>query len=272
MEVNDIAHLGDLWASCIYSGINAETALEFLMEEFADHPGRYELFVGAANFSMRTGRVELAEQLFFNCLADSLDGQWSFNQIVRKYDNGADGYNAESNHLSTARYFLVSAQPYLKEKRGLTLIDAACGTGALASCLRSYADNLIGIELSSGMAEIARHNYDNMIIGDMCVALNELGPIADGVFCSGAAYYFHDLTPFLRGAAGALKPGGFLMFTDFAAPDDAKVMVTIDGTKRHCRSPVLLREIAAISGFVVEGFHFSISYGLPVRIWRFIRI
>lgn len=131
------------------------------------------------------------------------------------------------------------------------------------------ASHLIGIDLSPEMADRAGPLYDSMIVGDVSATLTELGPIADAVLCLGATYYFDDLTPFLIGAASSMKPGGWLLFSDYVAPEGCGLMSTIDGTFRYCRAPDLLRRQASEAGLVEVGYRHGISFGLPARFWCF---
>jgi hypothetical protein len=124
-------------------GLNA--AFEFLIEAFGDHPDRYELFAAAANFAMRQGRSDLAERLFFNCLAEATDAECPVDEVRQSYDQAAQAYDGEANHLATARQFLAATIPHLEGRQDLTLVDAACGTGALAAGLRRHSSNLIGL-------------------------------------------------------------------------------------------------------------------------------
>ncbi|CAA7615487.1 class I SAM-dependent methyltransferase [Magnetospirillum sp. SS-4] len=272
-RVNDdqLGHLGELWASATRPGLTLGGALEFLIEAFRDDPERYELFAAAANLAMRLDRIDLAENLFFNCLEPAPDDDWREKSVRIKYDEISDDYDAGALHLDTARHFLVAVGHRMAGLSGLTVVDAACGTGALASGLRSHARHLIGMDLSPAMAGRAERRYDRMIVGDMSESLAALGPVADAVVCGGAVYYRPDLSPFLAGAAAALKPGGFVLFSEFPAPDGAGTMATIGGTRRYCRDPEFLCGLAHSAGFTEMGFEHGISYGLPVRFWTFAR-
>lgn len=215
----EIAHLGTLWAGAILPGLSLAAAEEFLIETFGDHPDRYELFLAAANFAMRRGEVEQAECLLSYCLQPTDGGDWRQMEVKGKYDDIAAAYEDEAPHRVTAENCRAVARRLLDGRSGLTVVEVACGTGALAAVLRPHAAVLVGSDLSSEMARLAEPHYDQMIVADMTEALNGLGPVADIVMCFGALYYSHDLAPFLFGAAAALKPGGDLVFSDFAAPE-----------------------------------------------------
>jgi len=272
-RVNDdqLAHLGELWALATHPCLALDGALEFLIEAFCDYPERYELFAAAANLAMRLDRIDLAENLFFNCLEPAPDDDWQEKSVRIKYDVITDDYDAEALHLDSARRFLVAVGHRMTGLSDLTVVDAACGTGALASGLRPHARHLIGMDLSPAMARRAERRYDRVIVGEMSESLVALGPVADAVVCGGAVYYRPDLSPFLAGAAAALKPGGFVLFSEFPAPDGTEIMATIDGTRRYCRDPAFLCGLARSTGFTSMGFEHGISYGLPVRFWAFAR-
>lgn len=267
----EIGHLGELWAKATLPGLSVGAAEEFLIDTFGDHPDRYELFLAAANFAMRRGEVEQAEDLLSYCLQPTDGVDWQKLEVKGKYDDIAASYEDDAPHREAAENFRAVARRSLDGTSGLVLVDVACGTGALAAVLRPHAAVLIGSDLSSEMALRAQPHYDRMLVADMTEALTSLGMIADVVMCFGALYYSQDIAPFLAGAATALKPGGRLLFSDFAAPEREGVMVTIGGTRRFCRSPGLLRALAKAAGFAEVGCDHGLSYGLPVRYWHFVK-
>lgn len=263
--------LARIWAEGIAPGLGITAAEEFVIDAFADRPDRYGLFLELALFELRRGRPQRAEELFGVCL-DPLDGHgWALGEVERKYEKAMEDYRDNSIHIEAASLFCLVIEPYLAGKAGLVIVDAACGTGGLAHGLRPHASRLIGLELSARMADQARPLYDMMVVGDMIETLPRLEHVADMVVCCGTTYYFEDLAPFLGAAVAALKPGGLLVFSDFAAPEGREVLVTCGGTKRFCHSPNLLRDLACRAGLTEIGYEITRCFQLPGRVWCFRR-
>lgn len=263
--------LGGMWAAAIAPGMGIDVAEEFVVDAFADDPDRYDLFTNLSFFEMRRRRFRRAEEIFGLCLDPVGGAGWNRQEVESKYEHAAEDYQGNAVHVRTAEEFLRAAEPYLAGKAGLVIVDAACGAGAIAGGLRPHAKTLIGVELSAGMAERARPLYDTMLVGDMNEAMLRLDGTADLVACCGALYYFEQASPFLGAAVKALAPGGLLIFSDYAAPDGRGVMVTSGGTRRFCRSPDLMHELAAEAGLTHLGDDIVESYRLPARLWCFRR-
>ncbi len=268
---SDVEQLANLWAESYLPGLGLEVCEESLIEAFGEHPDRYELFLALSSLEFRRGRPDRAEELFGFCLAplDDQDQAPTVADVLGKYHSNSGGYDDAEHHADTIKRFLSFTERHLSGRSGLTIIDAACGTGGLAFGLRPHAARLIGVDLSPDMAERAKPHYDTMMVGDMSAAMSGLGHPADVITCSGATYYLRDLAPFLHGAAAAIKPGGMLLFSDFSAPAGSGTMITAGGTRRYCHSPDLVRDLARQAGWSEAGFDIGISYSLPCRFWCF---
>lgn len=258
-----------MWAEHIAPGFGIDDAEEFFMEAFADHPDRYDLFCPLAELEMRRGRMQRAEEIFGMCLVPVGGHDRKIDEVEQKYEAQADGYLENPLHVKEAAQFLRGIERCLADRTEMVIIDAACGAGALAHGLRPHAANLIGLELSARMAERGQALYDSMMVGDMLESLPRLKGRADMVVCSGSTYYFEDLSPFIQVGAAALKPGGLLIFSDYAAPEGMGVMVTCGGTMRYCRSPERVRESAGRSGLIERGSEIVGIFRIPARIWVF---
>jgi len=255
------------WAHAVAPGLSIEAASEFLLDRFSDAPARYSLFAPLATLEFLRGNPVRAETLFGAGLETNLAP--STPDATAEDQIRAIDYEQAPHHLETAAAFLDATESWLEGRQGLVIVDIACGTGALASRLRPRASRLIGNDISPAMVEIARPRYDAMKQGDMVAILKGMEEIADVVTCAGAAYYLPDAAPLLAAAAGALRPGGQLIMTDYPAPEEMGPMVTCGGNRRHCRPPNLLRRLAAEAGLNEIGFVHALSYALPARIWCF---
>lgn len=253
---------------------DAEQAVSCLATRFADHPDRYELFVSLGSLLVTQEHDELAICAFAHCLRPTSQGQRQHDEIHSEYRASSEHYNVDKVHGETAAIFVTLLRECLPQPRhGLTIIDAACGSGLAADTLRPWAETLIGLDLSPDMLNIARATglYDDLICGDMVGSLQRMADTADLITCAGATYYVADIQPFLAAAAAALKPGGHLFFSDYPADSTDTVMQTIDGTLRHCRSAALMRKLAAAQGLSERHLMVGLAYNLPCYFWLFSR-
>ena len=80
--------------------------------------------------------------------------------VVRTFDDFAASFEAKLESLSYRAPALVAdtlADAGLVPDGRLAVLDAGCGTGLCGPLLRPYASRLVGVDLSSGMLEHARH-------------------------------------------------------------------------------------------------------------------
>jgi predicted TPR repeat methyltransferase len=102
------------------------------------------------------------------------------------------------------------------------ILDLGCGTGLAAADLKTLGENLIGVDLSSGMLAEAqkRGQYTELVKAEAAAYLEAAQNRFDLIFAADSLIYFGDLKPLLRAAAGALVPGGlFALSIELAAGD-----------------------------------------------------
>src|SRR6185503_20048517 len=104
----------------------------------------------------------------------------------------------------------------------LVIADAGCGTGLCADFLRRRAQRLVGVDLSAGMLAKARARkaYDELIEIELAAWLAGRSAEFDLIVSADTLCYFGALEQALAGAAGALRPGGRVIFTVERAADD----------------------------------------------------
>jgi SAM-dependent methyltransferase len=108
---------------------------------------------------------------------------------------------------------IFSALPRL---RGQTVLDLGCGVGDQAAELVARGARVIGIEMNEELlreAQARRLPNAEFRRGDLRVP-GDLGPVADGLWCSFTAAYFPDLRAALARWGKHLRPGGWVALTE----------------------------------------------------------
>lgn len=94
-------------------------------------------------------------------------------------------------------------------------LDAACGTGRHAEYLVELGYDVVGVDVSLAMLEIARAKVPSARLE---IGLLEALPLDDGsvdlVTCSLALTHVPDLAPVMREFARVLRPGGQVLLSD----------------------------------------------------------
>lgn len=134
------------------------------------------------------------------------------------------------------------------EARFEVVLDLGCGTGLMAEALATCAGAIIGVDLSSGMAAIARRRgYKRVETGDLVDFLAAAPEgAADLVVAADVFVYLGDLVPAVRGAIRALRPGGLL---SFSVQDRRDIDFAVGADMRFSHGEAYLRRVLAAAGF-----------------------
>jgi ubiquinone/menaquinone biosynthesis C-methylase UbiE len=136
--------------------------------------------------------------------------------LLEGYELWSAGYDAISNPLiDVEQPALLSV---LKTFAPGKATDVCCGTGRVSVALRKLGHQVIGLDQSTPMLEVARAkdpalSFVEQSIGSASPNSN-FPRDQDLVTCSLALTHFADLTPPLRDIADMLRPGGSAVLTD----------------------------------------------------------
>lgn len=101
--------------------------------------------------------------------------------------------------------------------RGSTILDLACGTGALARVARRAGYRVVGVDLSAGMLARMQGSHVPAIQSD-AAALPFPDATFDGVISAYALRNFVDVACCIDEAARVLRPGGRVAILEVATP------------------------------------------------------
>ena len=153
-------------------------------------------------------------------------GGWFTRESARRYDAQVETLFAGAAAAMRRRALALLARAWRgRDQRALTVVDAACGSGAFLADLRAAFPRArcLGLDLSAPYLEEARRRTGAAAVQANVERLPFADASLDAVTC---IYLFHELPPRVRPVVAAefarvLKPGGVLAFADSIQTDDA---------------------------------------------------
>jgi len=133
--------------------------------------------------------------------------------VADGYDGWAMTYDGEDNGCFPMRDDVLA--PMLDRLAPGRVLDAACGTGAVARQLVGRGHDVVGVDISEAMLARARKAVPEgrFLAGDL-TGLPLPDRDVDHVVCSLALAHVGDLRPFFAEAARVMRPGGHLLVVD----------------------------------------------------------
>ncbi len=164
------------------------------------------------------------------------------------YDGEAAGYDDNALQQAFSEKMAGLMWEVLGSSSGLSLLDAGCGTGALAEKMKAAFRFMAGIDISPAMLEEARAKdiYDELIEGELVGVMANDTRTYDAVVSCCVLYHMAGLGPYFREASRLLAPGGHLFISVDPAGDAMDIGVTEEGEYAHSRK--YLRRLAAEFG------------------------
>lgn len=169
----------------------------------------------------------------------------AYDEIAEWYDTWVGG------GLSGGDQYFSAVQALLGDVSGLRVCDLACGQGKATRYLADQGAQVVGVDVSLKMLEIARRYEAAEPRGITYVQADVERPDAldgetfDGVVCNMALMDIPNLEPALRTVARILRPGGWFVFSIIHPcynPAPSGEMVTERGV------------IRTVSGYFTEGY------------------
>jgi predicted TPR repeat methyltransferase len=192
-----------------------------------------------------------------------------FDRFAPSFDGAIARLNYRAPQLAVEAVEAALGPP----ASGLEVLDAGCGTGLCGESLRAYARRLVGVDLSPAMLDRARARglYDSLVAVELTQFLNANPRSFDVIVSSDTVVYFGNLTDLMTATAGALKPGGFFVFTaerssDSDAPDGHR----LQPSGRYCHTQRYLMRVstdASLDVRFIRDAELRMEAGRPVAGW-----
>jgi predicted TPR repeat methyltransferase len=141
-----------------------------------------------------------------------------FDQYAARYDAALIerlGYRGPALLREAVEEILRAAE---RPPHFAAALDLGCGTGLAGAAFRSFADRLVGVDLSAAMIEnaAAKELYDRLATADLTDFLADevrQGRKYQLVLAADVFVYVNDLAPIFDGVARVLAPDGLFAFT-----------------------------------------------------------
>lgn len=236
---------------------------------------------GAALQSLRRAQELSPQSGVVAHLLASLSGQTSarapdtyVSWLFNTYAEGFDQHLTRLGYQGPAMLHRLAIRAGWTADGSRSILDLGCGTGLSGLPFLSYAAQLDGVDLSTGMLEHARRRgiYTDLHHGEAHAVLRDLpGGSRDMVIAADMLIYIGDVAELFRLVATHLKPGGSFLFTVETGERD----FTLAPTGRYQHSDDYLQGCASgLFDFAdrIEGtIRVEAGRLMPARAYRFTR-
>ena len=135
------------------------------------------------------------------------------------------------------------------------ILDAGCGTGLCGPLIADYAQQLIGVDLSSHMLTKAsvRNIYDELIKAELTAYLQSQSNAFDLILSADTLVYFGALEELFKATRNALRKNGYFFFTveSYNPNSTTDIGYCIQPHGRYSHAETYLRNTLIDTGFEI---------------------
>jgi predicted TPR repeat methyltransferase len=182
----------------------------------------------------------MARHMFSACTGEGVPERADDTYVEQTFDRFAasfeDVLNERLGYQAPQLCADMLARHLPPPQRQFVMLDAGAGTGLCGPLMAPWARTLAGVDLSRGMLDIAQTKgvYQDLYKAELTEFLKLSPGQWDVVLSADTLCYFGDLTEVTAAAAGSLQPGGTLIYTVEALPEDSRALHQI---QPHGRDP-----------------------------------
>lgn len=209
------------------------------------------------------------------CLGEQQPERASDAYVQRVFDSFAASFDAklEMLHYRAPALVIEALRTAVGEPQAaLHIADAGCGTGLCGPLVKPWTAQLAGCDLSVGMLRRARERrvYDVLHQAELVYYLETQPDSFDAIISADTLCYFGALDKPLAAARGALRPGGWLVFTVEALPESSSAAHQLNPNGRYAHAPAYVRSALQGAGLAPRDLRaetLRTEAGLPVAGW-----
>lgn len=199
----------------------------------------------------------VARHMLAACSGEDVPGRASDACVVQMFDAFASTFDVKLAKLGYRAPELCRAaleRAFGAPKKRLVALDAGCGTGLCGPLLEPFVCQLTGVDLSAQMLSKARAGafYDELVQAELTAYLARAQAQFDLIVSADTLVYFGALEAVLAAAAGALRPGGALIFSVERVADElvGEAGHQLDSHGRYQHSERYLRDSLQAAGLL----------------------
>lgn len=194
--------------------------------------------------------------------------------IATLFDQHADVFDKVL--VDDLGYDVPAMSAHLLKKLGLNnferVLDLGCGTGLMGVQLEDISGEMIGVDLSENMIEIAydREIYESLYVADVEDYLDDNDEERWNLICAGDVLpYLGNIENLIKGIATNLELDGYTIFSTETLPDEEfkETGFTIGAHQRYAHKLEYLDEVLSTHGLTImisEDIVVRLEQGKPI--------